>query len=237
MLGLQNSGERMIEFQPLQLALDFTAAFEVPAFGLWRDPNAIAATTYRALSPYGLQLTGLQWDSGRNIGENRLRVQGLFDYRASYEIRRDGIFVQFFQLSSEFFEQLAGSAESLLGAFANEGSGTSYGRFEFALALHGRLASEEPAAFLRSYASKVPSGLGDVRESGCVFWFAPTDERLGLSLLIEPSRRFQGALWIRVEGTLDARKVPLEAIRPGLEKIMSQALSSLDLTPPKVIER
>lgn len=226
----------MIEFQPIQLVLDFTAAFEIPAFGLWRDPNAIAEITYRALSPYGLQLTGLQWDWGQNIGENRLRVQGPFGYSASYEIRRDGVFIQFLHVSREIVDDLSRSAEALLVAFKNGEAGTSYGRFHFILGLHGRLSSESPVAFLRGFSARVPGGLGEVRESGCAFWFAPTDECSSLSLLMEPSRRIQDALWIRLEGVFDARKVSLDEIRPRIEKLISQTLSSLDLTLPAEVK-
>jgi len=226
----------MIEFQPVETVLDFTAAFEIPAFGLWKDPNAIAAITYRALSPYGLQLAGMEWDWGRNIGENRLRVLGLFSYGASYEIRRDGIYVQFLQLSRELVDEFSRSVEALLVAFKSGEAGTSYGRFRFTLGLHGKLSSANPVTFLRGFLSKVPRGLGEVQESGCAFWFAPTGECPSLSLLIEPSRRIQEALWIRLQGALDARKVSLDAIRPRIETLYSQTLSALDLSLPTEVK-
>ncbi|SRR6266542_2502105 len=226
----------MTEFLPVQAILDFTATFENPTFGLWRDPNAIAATAYRALSPFGLRLTGLQWDWGQSIGENRLQVLGLFDYRASFEIRRDGIRIQFFELPRDRVVELSQSAEELLVAFQTGEPDISYGRFDFTLGSHGKLSAGNTTAFLRDFSSKAPRGLGEVREFGCAFWFADTDECSGLSLLIEPSRRFPEALWLRLQGSIDARKVPLKATRQRLEDLYARALSSLDLTPPAEVK-
>jgi hypothetical protein len=218
----------MIGFSVSNADLDFVASFGGPAFALWREPNQIAEIAYKALSPFGVQMSAMRWDWGQSLGENRLSVAA-FDYFGTFEVQRDGLHVKFLELPSGRIEEFSRATSAFLTAFSHPSLGLSYRAHSFTLGLHGSLLNSEVARFIEGFFSRKPEGLGDLAGAACLFSFGSSGDRQNMSLFLEPSNRVQGGLWIRVQATLDPAKSQPDGLRAAIEGLLAKSLTSLGL--------
>ena len=106
----------------------------------------------------------------------------------------------------------------------------SFRAFGMTLGLHGKLEGQPAREYLARFLTKVPQNLGPSTGGGAIFYFGPEGDRLLSSIIADVSAQVQDAIYLRIHGLWDARKVAPTSLSGVADALVQQALEGLDLS-------
>ena len=210
--------------------LTFEAGFPQPEFGLFLDVGTLMHHLFMRLEPHGFRLNDLRVERGsQNVVDHQI-VCFLFNYSMTVRIRIDRIEVTCSQLPRDSVEKFKAAILDVLQAIKDYRPDQSFRTFGMALGLHGKLEGQPAREYLARFATKVPQNLGPSTGGGAIFYFGPEGDRLLSSIVADVSAVVQDAIYLRIHGLWDARKVAPTSLSGVADALVQQALEGLDLS-------
>lgn len=210
--------------------LAFEAGFPQPEFGLFRDVGAVMHHLFMRLEPHGLRLNDLRVERGStSVGDHQI-VCFLFNYLMTVRIRVERIEVNCSQVPRDYVEKFKAAILDVLNAIQDYRPEQSFRAFAMALALHAKLEGQPVREYLAQFVTKVPQNLGPSTGGGAIFYFGPEGDRLLSSIIADVSAVVQDAIFLRIHGLWDAKKVAPASLSGAADALIQQALEGLDLS-------
>jgi hypothetical protein len=100
------------------------------------------------------------------------------------------------------------------------------------LNLHGALEGADTKTFLAGFSAKTPQ-LGPPTGNAVGYYFGPTDERLGSSVILDVSAAVPGALYIQLRTTWDATKIRPHDLPVLADTLVRTVFESVGLEAPR----
>jgi hypothetical protein len=221
-----------IKLEVPKAELQFEAGYTQPDFGLFRDEPAILHHLFKRLEPHGLRLSDVRVERGSgNAGEQQILCH-LFNYWMTVKLHIEKIEVVCTQLPRDHVEKFNAAILDVLRAVKDYRADLAFKAFAVAVGLHAKLEGQPGRDYLARFAANVPQTLGPSTGNGAVFYFGPEGDRLLSSVTADVSILVQDAIWLRIQGMWDARKVTPDSL-PGIAGgFVRQALESLGLQLP-----
>ncbi|CAE6703405.1 MAG: hypothetical protein H8K06_08670 [Nitrospira sp.] len=216
-----------IDLDVVKAELGIEATYAQPEFSLFEGPKLIE-TLYKRLEKYGLKISELQAENSAIIGERHIRFY-LFSYLMNVKIRYDKVEVTCTELPRNRVDDYSEAIVDILGAVTDCCSGVSFKVFSVATALHAKLEGKPSRDFIGGLTVKGPEGLGPLTGAGAVFYFGPENERLLSSITVDVSAAVTDAIYLRIYGIWDGKRVRVDSLRRMAKDFVAQALASLNV--------
>ena len=219
-----------INLQVQKADLAFEAGFPQPEFSLFHDAGALMHHLFKRLEPHGLRLNDLRVERGiANVGDHQI-VCFLFNYWMTVHIRIERIEVICSELPRDYVEKFKAAILDVLQAIKDYRPEQSFRAFAMALGLHAKLEGQPVREYLARFVTKVPQNLGPSTGGGAIFYFGPEGDRLLASIIADVSAVVQDAIYLRIYGLWDAKKVAPASLSGVADVLVRQALEGLDLS-------
>ncbi|GEM_PF-1983050 len=210
--------------------LTFEAGFPQPEFSLFHDTGTFMHHLFKRLEPHGLRLNDLRVERGiANVGDHQI-VCYLFNYWMTIRIRIDRIEVICSELPRDYVEKFKAAILDVLQAIKDYRPEQSFRAFAMVLGLHAKLEGRPVREYLAQFVTKVPQNLGPSTGGGVLFYFGPEGDRLLASITADVSAMVQDAVYLRIYGLWDAKKVAPASLSGVADALIRQALEGLDLS-------
>jgi hypothetical protein len=218
-----------IKVEVLRADLQFEAGYPEPDFGLFRDESTILHDLFKRLEPHGLRLSDVRVERGSsNVGEQQILCH-LFNYWMTVKLHIEKIEVVCTQLPRDHVEKFNAAILDVLRAVKDYRADLAFKAFAVGVGLHAKLEGQPGRDYLARFAANVPQKLGPSTGNGAVFYFGPEGDRMLSSVTADVSAVVQDAVWLRIHGVWDARKVTPDSL-PGIASgFVRAALESLGL--------
>jgi hypothetical protein len=221
-----------IKLEVARADLQFEAVYPQPDFGLFRDESAVLHHLFKRLEPHGLRLSDVRIESGSaNVGEQKILCH-LFNYWMTIKLNIEKIEVVCAQLPRDHVEKFNAAILDVLRAVKDYRADLAFKAFTVGVGVHAKLEGQPGRDYLARFAANIPQKLGPSTGNGAVFYFGPEGDRMLSSVTADVSAVVQDAVWLRIHGVWDARKVTPDSL-PGIAAgFVRQALESLGLQLP-----
>ena len=212
--------------------LTFEAGFPQPEFGIFRDGAALLHHLFKRLEPYGLRLNDLRVERGAaNVGDHQI-ICYLFNFWMTVRIRIDRIEVICSELPRDYVEKFTGAILEVLSSIKDYQPDLSFRTFGVAVGLHAKLEGLLAREYLAGLVPNVLQNLGPSTGGGGIFYFGAEGNRLFASISADVSAMVQDAVYLRIHGVWDAKKVAPDSLSEVAEVLVRQALDGLGLSLP-----
>ena len=219
-----------INLEVAKADLAFEAGFPQPEFGLFQDTAALLHHLFKHLEPHGLRLNDIRVERGTgNMGDQQI-VCYLFNYWMTVRIRIERIEVVCSELPRDYVEKFKAAILDVLQAIKDYRPEQSFRTFGMVLGLHAKLEGQPAREYLARFIAKVPENLGPSTGGGVIFYFGPEGDRLVASIIADVSAAVQDAVYLRIHGLWDAKKVAPASLPGVADVLVRQALEGLDLS-------
>lgn len=219
-----------INLEVAKADLVFEAGFPQPEFGLFQDTAALLHHLFKHLEPHGLRLNDIRVERGTgNMGDQQI-VCYLFNYWMTVRIRIERIEVVCSELPRDYVEKFKAAILDLLQAIKDYRPEQPFRAFAIVLGLHAKLEGRPVREYLAQFVTKVPQNLGPSTGGGVLFYFGPEGDRLLASITADVSAMVQDAVYLRIYGLWDAKKVAPASLSGVADVLIRQALEGLDLS-------
>ena len=219
-----------IKLEVAKADLIFEAGFSQPEFNFFRDDGVLMHHLFKRLEPHGLRLNDIQVQrSTANVGEPQI-VCYLFNYWMTVRIRIERIEVVCSVLPRDHVEKFKAAILDVLQAVKDYRPEQSFRAFAMALGLHAKLEGQPVREYLAQFVTKVPQNLGPSTGAGASFYFGPEGDRLLASITADVSAVVQDAIYLRIHGLWDAKRVAPASLSGVADAFVQQALEGLDLS-------
>jgi hypothetical protein len=209
----------------------FEAALTQPDFTLPRDAPLVLQNLFTRLAPYGLRISDLKIEHVGNVADYHVLCY-LFNYWMTIKVRIEKIEIACSELPKDYVQRFKAAILDVLRAVTDSRAQVSFRGFAVALGLHAKLENLIARDFLARLTARIPEGLGPSTGNGAVFYFGPAGERVLSSVTTDLSALAPEAVYLRLHGVWDPRKVDLNSFPDVVDAFVQQALESLDLQLP-----
>ncbi len=219
-----------INLEVAKADLVFEAGFPQPEFSLFQDGGVLMHHLFKRLEPHGLRLNDLRVERGMgNVGDHHI-ICYLFNYWMTIRIRIDRIEVFCSEVPRDYVEKFKAAILDVLQAIKDYRPEQSFRTFGMVLGLHAKLEGQPAREYLARFVAKVPENLGPSTGGGVIFYFGPEGDRLVASIIADVSAAVQDAVYLRIHGLWDAKKVAPASVPGVADVLVRQALEGLDLS-------
>lgn len=218
-----------IKVEVAKALLTFEAGYPQPEFALFHDSASLLHHLFRRLEPYGLRLTDIRVERGAgSVGDHHFLLH-LFNYWMTVRVRVERIEITHADLPKDALEKVNAAILDVLKAVKDCRPELSFRAFTVAIELHVKLEGQPVREYLARFVTKAPEGLGLPTGSGVIFYFGPQGDRLLSSVTADVSAVVQDALYVRIHGVWDAKKVAIDSMPTVADTFVRRALESLNL--------
>ena len=221
-----------VKLEVAKADLSFEAGYSQPEFGLFQDGSALLHHVFKRLEPHGLRLADLRVERGSaNVAEYHVLCY-LFNYWMTVRIRVDRIEVLCSELPRDYVGKMKAALVDICGAVKDHSLGIAFRAFAVGVGLHVKLEGQPVRNYLSRFATNAPQNLGTSTGNGAVFYFGPDGDRLLSSITADLSTVIPDAMYLRIYGVWDPKKVPLDSLGTVADGFVAQALGTLGLQLP-----
>lgn len=214
-------------FEILKAELMLEVTYAQPMFDIF-DSTSLVAKVFKRLEKYGLKLSDLRAENSPVIGDRHLHCY-LFNYVMAVKIRFDKIEITCVDLLQPQVENFVSGIQDILESVKESSQQISYKTLGVAVACHGRIEGQATLDFLNKRPTQIPSGLGPPMGAGVVFYYGQENDRLFSSLTLDMSAVIPDALFIKIQGTWDGNRVPVESLPKVTKEYLFQGLGAIGL--------
>jgi hypothetical protein len=208
----------------------FEAGFPRPEFTFFRDGGDLLDHVFKRLEPHGLRLNDIRVERGTTSVSDHQFVCYLFNYLMTVRIRINRVEVFCSAVPRDYIEKFKAAILDVLEAIKDYRPGQSFQTFGMVLGLHAKLEKQPVREYLAQFVTKVPQNIGPSTGSGVIFYFGPEGDRLLASIIADVSAEVQEAVYLRIHGLWDAKKVAPASFSGAVDVLIRQALESLNLS-------
>lgn len=212
-----------------QAELQFEAGYTQPEFGLFRNEPLLLHHLFARLEPHGLRLNDVRLEHSSAKVVDQQIILNLFNYWMTVKIQIEKIEVTCTQLPRNYVEKMNLAILDILRAVTEYRPELTFKAFAVGVGLHAKPEGQTSREYLARFVANPPQNIGASTGNGVVFYLGPEGDRMWSSVTADVSVVVQDAMWLRILGTWDAKKV-LPNLLPGIvESFVQQVLEKLDL--------
>lgn len=208
--------------------LTVDARFQAPAFALLR-PDGLRAVELllTQLAPYGATAETVFYNrdgalGNQNVTINTPRING------GVKVFVSKVEAGFNDLAALQFADIRGVAKALFDCIAAVSPATRYAGYVVSLNYHGIVEGMSHADFVRQFTPKVPD-LGPVNSTAAGFYYGRKDARDFLSVVLDGSVSFAGAVFMRITAGFDGGKISSAELPSAGADMLAEVLAAFRL--------